>query len=81
MERTLHYLFSMTNEMLYGSLSVTGAPLASTLVSIDGGLMTAIGLGVLLAGGVLVAAALRSGRRRGRRLSLRAVTRVRRAAA
>jgi len=70
----------MTNEVLYGSLSVTGAPPVSTLLSVDGGLMTAIGLGVMLVCGVLVSAAMRQARRRSG-VSIRAVSRARRAAA
>jgi hypothetical protein len=79
-ERALQRCVRMTNEVLYASLSVTGSPAASTLLSVDGGLMTAIGLGVFLVCGVLVSAALRSARRR-QRLSIRGVVRARRAAA
>jgi hypothetical protein len=70
----------MTNEVLYASLSVTGSPATSTLLSVDGGTMTAIGLGVILVCGVLVCAALRAARRR-QRISIRTVIRARRAAA
>ena len=59
----------MTNEILYGAMGATGDPLTATLVSIDGSLVTAIGLAVFLVGGVLLSAVIR--RRRGRRVTLR----------
>jgi hypothetical protein len=79
-ERALQWRMRMTNEVLYASLNVTGTPMTSTLLSVDGGLVTAIGLGVVLVCGVLVSVALRKARRR-QGFSMRAVTRTRRAAA
>ena len=70
----------MTNEVLYASLNVTGASGSSTLLSIDGGLMTAIGFGVFLVCGVLVSAAIRCARRH-QNVSIKAFARTRRAAA
>src|SRR3546814_9028309 len=43
----------MTDSILYGSLGATGAPLTSTLVTVDGSLAIAVGLAALLIGGVL----------------------------
>jgi hypothetical protein len=69
----------MSNTIFYGALSATGAPLTSTLVSIDGSLVAAVGLGVLLVGGVLLSAVVRR-RRANRRLAMGSVARLRRAA-
>jgi hypothetical protein len=69
----------MSNTILYGSLSATGAPLTSTLVTIDGSLVAAVGLGVLLVGGVLLSAAVRRWRAN-RRLAMGSVARLRRVA-
>jgi hypothetical protein len=69
----------MSNTILYGSMSATGVPLTSTLVSIDGSLVMAVGLAALLVGGVLVSAAVRH-RRQNRRPAVGAVARLRRAA-
>lgn len=69
----------MTNSMLYGSLGATGAPLTSTLVSIDGSPVMAIGLAALLAGGVLATAVFRRWRAN-RHLIVRHAPRLQRAA-
>ena len=49
----------MLSSILYESLGATGAPLTSTLVTIDGSLVWAIGLAALLIGGVLLSTAVR----------------------
>jgi uncharacterized membrane protein YhhN len=69
----------MSNTILYGSLGATGAPLTSTLVTIDGSLVMAVGLAAFLVAGVLFSAAIRRWRSN-RRLTLRPVPRLRRAA-
>lgn len=68
----------MSNAMLYGSLGATGAPLQSTLVTIDGSLVMAVGLTVAVIGGVLLSVAVRRWWS-SRRLTVRPVSRLRRA--
>jgi Flp pilus assembly protein protease CpaA len=70
----------MTNFIFHGSMGGTGGPLTSTLVSIDGSFVLAIGLAVLLAGGILLSAALQRRRVR-RRVAVRGAMALRRAAA
>jgi hypothetical protein len=56
----------MTNSLLYGAMGATGAPATSVLVTIDGGLVTAVGLAGLCIGGVLFVVAFRQWRSRRR---------------
>ena len=67
----------MLNTRLYESFGATSAPLTSTLVSIDGSLVRAVGLAALLIGGVLLSAAVRRWRA-DRRLAMGSVARLRR---
>jgi hypothetical protein len=60
-------------------MGATGNPLTSTIVTIDGSLVMAVGLAALLVGGVLLSAVVRR-RQTSRRLTLRAVAHWRRAA-
>jgi hypothetical protein len=77
--RKLHCIACMSNWTLYGAMGATGNPVTSTLATIDGSLAMALGLAVLLAGGVLLSAAMRD-QRVSRRLTLRSVVHWRRAA-
>jgi hypothetical protein len=69
----------MSNTLLYGSLGATGAPLTSTLVTIDGTLVMAVALMGAVMGGVLLSVAVRRWRS-SRRLTVNPVARLRRAA-
>lgn len=68
----------MLNSMLYESFGATGAPLTSTLVTIDGSLVWAVGLAALLVGGVLLSTAVRRWRA-DRRRAMGSVARLHRA--
>ena len=68
----------MLNTMLYESFGATGAPRTSTLVTIDGSLVWAVGLAALLIGGVLLSASVRRWRA-DRRLAMGSVARLHRA--
>ena len=65
----------MLNIKLYESFGATSAPLTSTLLSIDGSLVRAVGLAALLIGGVLLSAAVRRWRVN-RRLATGSVVRL-----
>jgi hypothetical protein len=69
----------MSNWILYGAMGATGGPTTSTVMSIDGSLVLAVGLAIALVGGVLLSAVVRR-RRANRRLALRPVAHLRRAA-
>ena len=69
----------MTNDILYGAMGATGDPLTSTLISVDGSLVLAVGLAALLIGGVLLSIVVRRWRS-SKRVTLRHVLHIRRAA-
>ena len=79
MAHELHCDAAMTNDVLYGAMGATGDPLTSTLISIDGSLVMAVGLAAALIGGVLLSVVVRRWRS-SRRVTLRHVLHVRRAA-
>jgi hypothetical protein len=70
---------SMTNYALLGSMGAPVGPGGATLVAIGGSFLLAVGLGVLLVGGVLLSAAIR--RRARRRVLVGRTIKVGRAAA
>ena len=79
MARELHYTAHMTNDILYGAIGVTGDPLTTTVITIDGSLVMAVGLAALLVAGVLLMATVRRWKGR-RRFAIRQVLHTRRAA-